>query len=80
MTPHTGDRWSMVIFLHARAGNLSSDQKLILKKVDFNIEKELSQPVHRTTPTDKRANVVEGGNFSVPESFEGRQGSACKRK
>ena len=38
VTPHTGNRWSMVIFLHSKAWALDRDSIALLKRVGFNLK------------------------------------------
>ena len=66
VTPHSGDRWSLVIFMHAMAANLSVSQKQILKKVGFNLGTECSDI---EMGDEGAVSIIERGNFAcVPPS------------
>jgi hypothetical protein len=63
VTPHEGDRWSLVIFFHNKANTLSSEQQLILRKVGFNLGNGLNQALQHEASLKSGVSVVERGNF-----------------
>ena len=66
VTPHSGDRWSLVIFMHAMAANLSVSQKQILKKVGFNLGTECEDI---EMGDEGAVSIIGRGNFAcVPPS------------
>ena len=62
VTPHVGDRWSLIIFLHSKAHTLPNSDKLTLKKVGFMLDSP-SDP--HCPPPEATVSEVERGHFPV---------------
>ena len=60
VTPHVGDRWSLIIVLHSKAHTLPNSDKLTLKKVGFMLDSP-SDP--HCPPPEATVSEVERGHF-----------------